>query len=201
MFPAGVMRYDYTSIMKRHRRHAAEKIMKRRIATIRNPEDAVMQNSRIDHIAGNTIIRHTDTDPALLEVDAVVEEQDTNLILGRSPVIMKSVESLPALLKRMEQQITEEPGNVIVRHSVPKRFIAIVYDIDHAPISLESWVEQAVNSILLHCEKFRIRTLAMPLLGTSYGELRGDTVIRILQDQLIHHQQAHPRKIYIYQIE
>ncbi|MDZ7737348.1 MAG: hypothetical protein U5P41_15640 [Gammaproteobacteria bacterium] len=158
-------------------------------------------NSVTDHIAGNTIIRYTDLDPALLEVDAVVEEQDTNLLLGKSPVIMETVESLPALLRRMEQQIEETPGNVIVRHSTPKRFIAIVYDIDQSPICLEAWVEQALITILQYCEKYRIRTLAMPLLGTHYETLSRETLMNILQNLLIQKRPAYPRHILIYQIE
>ena len=47
--------------------------------------------TQLDYIAGSTIIRFTETDPALLQVDVVVEEQDTNLILGKSPVIMDTI--------------------------------------------------------------------------------------------------------------
>lgn len=152
------------------------------------------------HIAGNTTIRFTETDPAWLKVDAIVEEQDTSLILGRSPVIMDSIESFPALIKKMEYQIQEIPGNVLVRQSTPKRFIAIVYNIDHTPICRQDWVKQAFDKILRLCEKSGIRTLAIPLLGTSYGKLKQETVLHMLQDLLIQRRRDYPKKILIYKI-
>lgn len=59
--------------------------------------------TQLDYITGNAIIQFTETDPTLLQVDAIVEEQDTNLILGKLPVIMDTIKSFPALVKKMEQ--------------------------------------------------------------------------------------------------
>jgi len=119
--------------------------------------------TQLDHIAGSTIIQFTETDPALLNVDAIVEEQDTNLILCKSPVILEAIESFSALVKKMEQQPRERVGNVLVKQSIPKRFIAIVYDVEHTPIGMKIWIEEALQNILAHCDKYKIKTLAMPL--------------------------------------
>lgn len=154
--------------------------------------------TQLDHIAGNTIIQFTETDPALLKVDAVVEEQDTNLLLGKSPVIMDTIESFPALVKKMEQQSREKVGSVLVKQSIPKRFIAIVYDVEHTPIGKEIWIEEALKNILAQCDKFKIKTLAMPLLGTSYGKLGEESIIQLLQDSLIQHRKQTLKKILIY---
>ncbi len=154
--------------------------------------------TQLDHIAGNTIIQFTETDPALLNVDAVVEEQDTNLILGKSPVILDTIESFPAMVKKMEQQACEKVGNVLVRQSIPIRFIAIVYDVEHTPIGKTAWIEEAIRNILAQCEKHRIKTLAMPLLGTSYGKLEEENIIQLLQDSLIQNRQQTLKKIFIY---
>ena len=153
---------------------------------------------QLDHIAGNTIIQFTETDPALLNVDAVVEEQDTNLILGKSPVILESIESFPALVKNMEQQPREIVGNVLVKQSIPKRFIAIVYDVEHTPIGMRIWIEEAIQNILALCVKHKIKILAMPLLGTSYGKLEEEIVIQLLQDILLQNRQQTLKKILIY---
>lgn len=155
--------------------------------------------AQLDYIAGNTIIQFTETDPALLQVDAVVEEQDTCLLLGKLPVIMDTIESFPALVKKMEQQIRKTPGSVIVKQSVPKRMIAIVYDVEHTPICKESWIEEALQNILTQCEENKIKTLAMPLLGTSYGKLKEGVIMQLLQDSLIQCRQQHLKKIFIYQ--
>ncbi len=154
--------------------------------------------TQLDYIAGSTIIRFTETDPALLQVDVVVEEQDTNLILGKSPVIMDTIESFPALVKKMERQIRETPGNVIVKQSVPKRMIAIVYDVEHTPISKKSWIAKALQNILVQCEEYKIKSLAMPLLGTSYGKLKDETIMQLLQGMLIKDRHQYLKRIFIY---
>ena len=154
--------------------------------------------TQLDHIAGNTIIQFTETDPALLNVDAVVEEQDTNLILGKSPVILETIENFPTLVKKMEQQTQEIVGNVLVKQSIPIRFIAIVYDVEHTPIGKKIWIEDAIQNILAQCDKYRIKTLAMPLLGTSYGKLKEESIIQLLQDSLIQNRQQTLKKILIY---
>lgn len=154
--------------------------------------------TQLDHIAGSTIIQFTETDPALLNVDAVVEEQDTNLILGKSPIIMETIESFPALVKKMEQQQREIVGNVLVKLSIPKRFIAIVYDVEYTPIGKKIWIEEALQNILAQCDKYKIKTLAMPLIGTSYGILEEESIIQLLQDSLVKSRQQTLKKILIY---
>lgn len=155
--------------------------------------------TQLDYIAGNTIIQFTETDPALLQVDAIVEEQDTNLILGKSPVIMDTIENFATLVKKMGQQTRKIPGNVIFKQSIPKRLIAIIYDVEHTPICEESWIEEVLRNILILCEGNKIKTLAMPLLGTSYGKLKDETIMQLLQDSLVQNRQQHLKKIFIYQ--
>ena len=154
--------------------------------------------TQLDHIAGNTILQFTETDPALLDADAVVEEQDTNLILGNSPVILESIESFPALVQKMEQQSREIVGSVLVKQSRPIRFIAIVYDVEHTPIGEKIWIEEAIRNILSLCDKYKIKILAMPLLGTSYGKLDEESIIQLLQDSLIKNRLQTLKKILIY---
>ena len=158
------------------------------------------QPVNIDRIAGATVIKFTECDPALLRVDAVVEEQDTHMLLGKSPVIMNSVTSFTQLVRKMEQQLAEVPGTVIVRQSSPKRFITIVYDIDSKPICREEWLELALKNIFEQCRKFEITTLAMPLIGTSYGRIDAHSMIALLEQQLLRYRPDYPRKILIYNL-
>jgi len=153
---------------------------------------------QLDRITSSTIIRFTETDPALLQTDVVVEEQDTNLVLGNSPVIMDTIESFPALVKKMEQQIHEIPGNVIVKQTIPIRLIAIVYDVEHTPISKESWIEKALQNVMIQCDKYKIKTLAMPLLGTSYGKLKEEISMQLLLDSLNQNRNKTLKKVLIY---
>ena len=159
------------------------------------------QKSSLDYIAGNTIIQFTDSDPALLRIDAIVEEQDTNLLLGKSPVVMHSIESFPALVSKMEQQTQEIPGSVIIKPGRPKRFIAIIYDVESDPICKTGWLDTALNTILTDCEQYSIKTLALPLLGIQYGKLEETTVLEILQKKLNDKRLNYPKRILIYTVQ
>ncbi len=155
--------------------------------------------NQLDRIASKTIIQFTETDPANLKVDAVVEEQDTNLLPGKAPVILETVESFPALVDNMEQQIREIPGSVIVKRSKPRRLIAIIYDIEHTPICKEAWVQEVLQKIFAQCYQHKINSLAMPLLATTYGKLTDETIIDLLQELLIKNQHHYPKRIFIYE--
>ncbi len=155
----------------------------------------------LDRIAGKTIIQFTNIDPALLNVDAVVEEQDTNLVLGNTPVIMDIIESFPALVRKMEQQVLETPGNVIFKNSSPKRFIAVVYDVEETPICRETWIKKAMKNIFLYCDTYKIKVIAMPLLGTSYGKLDEEKILKLLQNLLFVNRQQYLKKILIYKMK
>ena len=98
----------------------------------------------------------------------------------------------------MAQQTREIVGNVLVKQSNPIRFIAIVYDVEHTPIGKKTWIEKAIQNILTQCDKYRIKTLAMPLLGTSYGKLEEESIIQLLQYSLIQNRQQTLKKILIY---
>jgi hypothetical protein len=130
-------------------------------------------------------------------IDALVEEQDTCLVLGNSPVIKTPLESFPALVKKMERQKPRIPGEVMVIHSKPKRIVAIIYDINHKPICREEWIETAIINILQQCDAYQIRTLAMPLLGTTHGKIDIKTSTGILENIFIDHGPAYPEKIFL----
>ena len=156
--------------------------------------------AELDHVVGNTIIRFVEDDPATLEVDAVVEEQDTHHLLGQSPVVKVVIESFPALITKMEEQIPEEPGNIIVKLAQPMLLIAIVYDVEKNPIVQEDWIEKAVLNILAYCEKNRIKTLAMPLLGAAYSGIHQQKTFEILQNSLMKNRNRYPGKILVYEL-
>lgn len=156
--------------------------------------------AELDHIAGNTIIRFVEDDPATLEVDAVVEEQDTHRLLGQSPVVKVTIESFPALISKMEEQTPEVPGNIIVKLAHPMLLIAIVYDVEQIPIVQEEWIEKAFNNILSLCEKNKISSLAMPLLGSAHSGIQKQRTFEILQDTLLNYRTRYPRKILVYEL-
>ncbi len=158
--------------------------------------------TQLDWIAGKTHICFSNTDPSLLTVDAIVEEQDTALVLGATPVLQETVDSFPALIARMESQQKELPGHVIIKKTtMPRRFIAIIYDVDQTPICKWDWVEAALDTIFQQCELLKIKTLAMPLPGLEYGKLQAETIMQEMQRMLRERSSAYPKKIVIYKLE
>lgn len=131
-------------------------------------------------------------------VDAIVEEQDTNLLLGRVTSIEETRDSFPALVKKMERQKPLGPGDVIVEGTLPKRFTSIVYDIEQDPVCREEWIITALANILEKCGTFKISTLAMPLFGIAHGKLSEEKSLDLIMQVLQQHRDKYPRKIWLY---
>lgn len=130
-------------------------------------------------------------------IDAVVQEQDTCLLLGQTPVIKTPVEKFPELVEKMKRQKPRTPGEVMVIHSTPKRFIAIVYDIDQKQICRKEWIETAIKNILQQCRLHQTRTLVMPLLGVAHGNIGKKNSVEILDSILAHDQPECLESLYL----
>ena len=103
------------------------------------------------------------------DVDAIVEEQDTRLLHGDPHLICDTTESYETLIGKMQDQAPLVPGQVIVKHTAPRRFIAIVYDIDRKPMYRMEWITTALEKLLRETETYKVRRIAMPLLGVTHG--------------------------------
>lgn len=130
-------------------------------------------------------------------IDAVVQEQDTSLLLGQAPVIKTPVETFPVLVEKMKRQSPVVPGEVMVIHSKPKRFVAIVYDIEKKDICRREWIETALKNILHQCSLYQIRTLVMPLLGVAHGKIDRKVSMEILESVLANHQPECLESLYL----
>ena len=104
------------------------------------------------------------------DVNAIVEEQDTSLILGETDEIRDPGDK-PAwyLANIMETKTLLSPGHVIIRGTKPFRLQAIVHDLDQEPICREPWIILALDQIIDITEKRKINSLQLPLLGVRYG--------------------------------
>lgn len=132
-----------------------------------------------------------------LSVDAIMEEQDTFLLLGTYPVISETKEKYETLVKKMEQQKPLEPGQLLVRKTSPVRFVAINYDIENKPICCEEWIESSLKKLFAECNNLKIISLAMPLPGKKYGNISRDTSMELLKKILLLEKAAYPEKIFI----
>lgn len=114
-------------------------------------------------------------------VGAVIEEQDTALILDESDEIRDPGQK-PAWFyaNKLEQQVMLTPGQVIIRDTQPLRLQAIVHDLESEPICNELWIFQALQQTLEIAEQRKIDALQMPLLGCRFGKIEASQFFALL---------------------
>lgn len=113
--------------------------------------------------------------------DAIVEEQDTNLLTGLKPEIKDTVESYPSLVGKMQRQEPLLPGQVLIKHETPIRLVAIIYDIEQKTVCREEWIVTALQNILAECNALEIQTLVLPVLGEAHGNITPDRFRQIME--------------------
>jgi len=148
-------------------------------------------------IVGATAVTAAPPDAAPFPVQAVVEEQDTALILDLEPVLRPPQQSYPALVSAMRQQRPRRPGDVIVRRGRPLQLLAVVHDLDEEPGCRAEWIEPALTGILQRCVRYRIRSMALPLLGSVHGRFNGMHFVRLLRTALARHALPYPERLWL----
>jgi len=106
------------------------------------------------------------------EVDALVYEEDTWLVINADPDICEPEEHPVRIMTEMLAARPEGIGRVLVRGGKPFKFLAIVHNVDMEPTCREEWVESALSKILIKAEQMKLSSLGIPLLGTIHGRLR-----------------------------
>lgn len=124
-------------------------------------------------------------------VSAIVVEQDTAMVLDDEAIIQTPVESLQQLREEVERFREPEPGSVVIQRGRPRRFYAIVHDLEQEPTWREEWIQAAMETLLREIERLRLSDIAMPLLGTRFGNLSTQRFIELLCTTL---QQFPPKK-------
>jgi len=130
-------------------------------------------------------------------VDAIVEEQDTNLLLGVEPEIREPYESYSTLVSQMITQQPRAPGEVIVKENHPMRYMAVVHNLEHKPTWKKIWIAKALEQIFCETINHRIKVIAMPMLGTIYGSLAVENFIALLRSALPTGHLSYPEKIWL----
>ena len=118
-------------------------------------------------------------------VEAVVIEQDCDLLLDTEPVLREPRESLETLLRAAKRAHPETPGTVLVRgNTAPYYFLAIVHDFSVTPSWKEEWVAMALAAVFREAGARHLKAIGMPLLGTVHGRLDRRRSIALLTDCL-----------------
>ena len=119
-------------------------------------------------------------------VDAVVAEEDTFLVLSAEPVVKEPRESLETMIEQANEIRPEVPGSVLVRRrrNSPLEFLAIVHDLNLEPSWKEEWISNALNGVFREAAVRKVRSIALPLLGTSHGSIKAERAARLLGNAL-----------------
>jgi hypothetical protein len=113
-------------------------------------------------------------------VDALVVEEDTYLVLGSDLEIQESEEDLEELMSQAIEDTPQTPGSVLVKERNPFRFLAIIHDLNQEPTWKEEWIAGALNRVFRLTERHRIKSLALPVLGTVHGSLEKKRFLALL---------------------
>jgi len=118
-------------------------------------------------------------------VQAIVEEQDTYLLLSEQATLSDPGKPAWYLANTMErEEKIYQPGSVIMKPQQPNRLLAIVHDIELDPTCKPEYVERAWKNIfeLIAVEEFS--SIAIPLLGTVHGKLDFNDAMQLLRKSL-----------------
>jgi hypothetical protein len=115
-------------------------------------------------------------------VDAWAAEEDTYLVLSADPEVAEVDEDPERVMAEVLATRPAEPGTVIVKGACPLRLLAVVHDLNEEPSWKEEWVVKALHGIFQEADKRRVRSLALPLLGTLHGSLEKQRFLVLLRE-------------------
>ena len=115
------------------------------------------------------------------DIDAVVEEQDTALILSQAGNIT-TPDNKPVwlLANKLESQPLLKPGSVIKRDGKTLRLLAIVHDLDIEPSWSAEWIEQALENIIKLSHTQGISSIQLPVLAAQHGRFHIQDFLQLL---------------------
>jgi hypothetical protein len=115
---------------------------------------------------------------------AVVDEEDTYLVLGAAREVREPCGDRLRLFHEAYTTEAVAPGTVIVRPGAPVRLLAVVHDLSRDPSWREDWIGAALAGVFREATARRFRTLAVPLLGRVHGRAPLETAVALLRATL-----------------
>lgn len=129
---------------------------------------------------GNTRIQVSPQERPPFAVNAVTVEQDTALVLDEEPLLYAPSQSINEINTELEHFSEPLPGSVLVKRGSPKRLFAIIHDLEQDPTLKQEWVIKALHNMLRLAERQPLHAIALPLLGTRYGQLEQHRFVELL---------------------
>jgi hypothetical protein len=130
-------------------------------------------------------------------IDGRAYEEDTFLVLSAEAVVRIPKEPLMRVMTRVLETRPRLPGSVAVRGTHPLRLLAIVHDLNQEPSWKEEWVACALEGIFREAESRRLRSIAIPFLGTLHGSLEKETFLGLLKGALEKISPVHLKQLWL----
>ena len=130
-------------------------------------------------------------------VDAAAFEEDTFLVLSADKEVRDPNEPLMRVMTRVIETRPETPGSVLVRGKSPIHMLAIVHDLNQDPSWKDEWIASALDGIFREAEIRRLRSIALPFLGTLHGTLEKERFVVLLRNTLKRVSAGHPKRLWL----
>lgn len=129
---------------------------------------------------------------------ALVEEQDTCLLLGEQHTLVETDKPAWYLANTLERdQPVYETGNVIIRSGQPITLQAVVHDIEQYPTCDTQTLLRTWQTIMTIIEQKNVKRLATPVLGSVHGKIVFEEAWELLQKVLLDQAPACLEKIWL----
>ena len=125
-------------------------------------------------------------------VDGVVAEEDTFLVMSAPAELRPVREPLMRVMTRVIETRPREPGSVVIQGEKPVRILAVIHDFNQEPSWREGWVARALQGVLKTAEQERLRSIALPMLGTVHGALEARRFMKLFARAL---KTVHPQTL------
>ena len=146
---------------------------------------------------GNRIVPAPRDQPPF-PVDAVVVEQDTDLLLSPpADRVEEPDEHIGRLVVPALNQRSHRPGEVVMAAGEPPRLYAVVLDLERDPTWNEEWVAEALTELMEIARPRQYGALAMPLLGNVHGRLPLNRAVALTRAALDIAAPAYPRRVWL----
>jgi len=116
--------------------------------------------------------------------DALVEEEDTYLVLSADPEVQETREQPEELMAELLKTNPAVPGSVLVREGYPLSLLAVVHDLGQEPSWKEEWIASALDRIFREAERRKLRSIAVPMIGTLHGSFARERFLVLLREAL-----------------
>ncbi len=131
------------------------------------------------------------------DLDAVAFEEDTFRVLSADPIVREPREHPVRIMTQLIETQPEMPGTVLIKGKHPYRFLAIVHDLNQDPTWKEEWIEKCLEGILFEAERRKLRSLAIPFLGTKHGKLKKEHFLELFWEILKGMSFKHLKRIWL----